>query len=843
VRLSSVIHLYRVRLRSRLVQELLALAGIAVGVGLVFAALIANASLTGSVRQITDGLVGDARFQLAARGPDGFDERLLVDVRRIDGVKAAAPIVEAQANLVGPKGRRSVLLVGGDPRFARLGGRLLRRFRAPELPSLAAFNRQQALALPAPTAKALGLSLGQPIRVEVGTRVVRLSVDAELERRHVGPLAESPVAMVPLGFAQEIAGLSGRLSRIYVQPEQGRDTEVEAGLRRLAGGRLNVRAADADVAIFERAAYPANQSTALFSVFSALVGFLFAFSAMLLTVPQRRRLIADLRMAGHEPWVLVQLLLFDALVLGIAGSLLGLGLGDRLSRLLFDTTPDYLASAFAVGTQRIVTWQSVAIAGAAGVVAACVAVLAPLRDILARPALPARPATGWRERQVAVAGAGCLVVAVAIVIAAPSAAMVAVVALTLALLLLLPLLLCAATSALEALGRPLRSPVPILAILELRSGAAQLRTLAVAATGAIAVFATVAIGGAHADLERGLEASARDIDSNADVWITFEGNANALATTPFSGTGARTAAVGELAGVRAVRAYRGGFLDIGDRRAWVVAPPRAARRPIPPSQIQHGGRSLAEARMRQGGWIALSEAIADEWAVGVGDRVRLPSPSPTAFRVAAVTTNLGWPSGAIVLNADDYARAWGTPAVSALHVELAPGVAAERVRRAVERALGPKLPLRVETRRERVARHYGTASDALSRLTQISVLVLISAALAMAAAMGGMIWQRRRTLAALKVHGYPELELWRALLLESGLLLGTGCLIGAAFGLFGQVLLSRALETITGFPVFYSAAALVAVGILALVTLVAVAMLAVPGWLAVRVRPAPGAPG
>ncbi len=113
--------------------------------------------------------------------------------------------------------------------------------------------------------------------------------------------------------------------------------------------------------------------------------------------------------------------------------------------------------------------------------------------------------------------------------------------------------------------------------------------------------------------------------------------------------------------------------------------------------------------------------------------------------------------------------------------------------------------------------------------------------LAMAAAMGGMIWQRRPALAALKVHGFPQGELWRALLLESGLLLGTGCLIGAVFGLYGQLLLSRALETITGFPVVYSTAGVVAVAILALVTTVAVAMLAIPGWLAVRVRPSPSA--
>jgi len=839
VRLSSVIHLYRVRLRSRLVQELLALAGITVGVALVFAALVANTSLTGSVRQLTDSVVGEATLQLSGRGPEGFDQQIVADVRGIDGVKIAAPVLEARVNVVGPKGRRSVLLLGGDSRFTRLGGTLLPRFTEDGL------GRLTSLGLPTTIADGLGLSLGQPVRVEIGSRTVSVPLGAQLHSNDIGALVQSPVGLMSLRMTQQLSEMTGRITRIFVEPLPGREQEVEAALSRLAGDRLNVLPADAEVAVFEQAAYPTNQSTALFSVFSALVGFLFAFSAVLLTVPQRRRLIADLRMAGHEPWVLIQLLLFDALVLGVAGAVAGLALGDQLSRHLFDSTPGYLSSAFAVGSQRIVTWQTVAIAGGAGIVAACVAVLAPLNDILARhPRRSASSLVGGRsERWTAAAGIACLLATTAVIVLVPDAAMVGIVSLTLALLLLLPMLLSLVTSAFEVLGRVLKSPVPILAILELRSRSAHMRTLALAATGAIAVFATVAIGGAHADLERGLDASARDIDGNADIWVTFEGAANMLATTPFANPREETQAIRGLPGVREVRSYRGSFLDVGDHRAWVLAPPRTTAKPIPPTQIRRGELALAAARVKAGGWVSLSEAIAEEHGVGVGDRVELPSPVPTSFRVAAVSTNLAWPPGAIVLNADDYARAWGTRAVSALQIDVAPGASVSRVARAVEQRLGPQLPLRVETKRQRTERHYGTARDALSRLTQISVLVLISAVLAMAAAMGGMIWQRRPTLAALKVHGYPEVELWRALLLESGLLLGTGCLIGALFGLYGQVLLSRALESITGFPVIYSAAGLGALAVLALVTVVAVTVLAIPGWFAVRVRPAPGIPG
>jgi putative ABC transport system permease protein len=212
------------------------------------------------------------------------------------------------------------------------------------------------------------------------------------------------------------------------------------------------------------------------------------------------------------------------------------------------------------------------------------------------------------------------------------------------------------------------------------------------------------------------------------------------------------------------------------------------------------------------------------------------------MRVAAVMTNLAWPPGAIVLNADDYADAWGSDALAGLHVDLGSGASPAMAADAIDRTLGPRLPLEVETRQQRTLRHYATARDALSRLNQISALVLASAVLAMAAAMGGMIWQRRPSVARLKVHGFSELELWKAMLLESSLLLGTACVVGGAFGLYGQVLLSRALEVVTGFPLIYSTAAVTALGILALVTSVAVTMLALPGWLAVRVGPARGLP-
>ena len=65
---------------------------------------------------------------------------------------------------------------------------------------------------------------------------------------------------------------------------------------------------------------------------------------MLLTVPQRRRLIADLRVAGHGAPVVIQVLLFDALVLGTVGVVVGLLIGDAALAPPVQRDPGYLRS-------------------------------------------------------------------------------------------------------------------------------------------------------------------------------------------------------------------------------------------------------------------------------------------------------------------------------------------------------------------------------------------------------------------------------------------------------------------------------------------------------------------
>jgi putative ABC transport system permease protein len=569
------------------------------------------------------------------------------------------------------------------------------------------------------------------------------------------------------------------------------------------------------------------------------VGFLFAFNAMLLTVPQRRRLIADLRRDGYTPRTVIAVLLLDAVVLGVLACVLGLALGEELSIHLLHSNPAYLSLAFAVGSQRIVSWQSVALATGGGMLAAIVAVLSPLRDILSRDPLaaigPRKTAGAARAagRQ-ALVGLACLAAATALLLSAPQDAIPGMVLLVAALLLELPIVLGATLALVRRLAALVVSPVPHVAAMEL--SAARARAVAIAATGAIAVFGSVAIQGAHGDLLAGLDNAARDMNAFTDVWVSPAGSYNLLMTTPFAPVD--QARLARLPGVRAVRLYRSGLLNIGERRVLVIAPPRAATPLLPGDQLVEGDLRQATARVRAGGWIVLSQALAAEHHLRIGQAWTPPTPDPRSFRIAALSTNVGWAPGAIIMNASDYARAWGSRDASAYSVLLDPGVSPARGAREIEHALGSDSGLAVQTAGQQTGQQLALNREALARLTQIATLIPIAAVLAMAAAMGAMVWQRRPRLAKLKLEGFPRAELWRTILLESLLLLGVGCLTGAVFGLYGQQLADRALADVVNFPVVYSITALTALQSLALVTATALAILAIPGYVAASVPPA-----
>ena len=829
------------RVRAHPVQEALAGAGATIGVALVLAVLATNGSIAGNARALVHGIAGSARLELVARGDDGFAARTLVRVRALRDVAAASPLLEQRAAIRGPSGREAVDLVGVDGSIVALHGVVTHQLD----PTLLRVLRG-GLMLPGSVAATVGADgrtvRGRTVELELRGRLRRLRVSTVLGSPLIGPAADAAVAIAPLAHVQALAGLHGRIARILVTPRAGRDAAVRRRLERIAAGRITVAPVAQEVGLIAQAAAPSHQATGLFAAIAAVCGALLVFNAMLLTAPERRRSVAVLRVAaGYGTRDVAAIVLFDAVASGAIASLLGVGLGSVLARTLFAAAPSFLSFAFALSGHVAIPPATALLVGAGGVLVTCLAAAPLLLDLRrSRPLDAVERDAGEAGQQLATSARRAMGAVAAVLLAGatvvawrtPPETIPVIGALAVATALAVPWLCVAVARLLRRAAD--RAGWHAVSLACEGVGARTLRAAALAAMAAVAVCGCLAIEGAHRDVLRGLDRDFAEHLRGADVWVTAGRAENSLTTEGFPAAAA-AARIRGLAGVRSVAASYGGLLDLGSRRVWILAPSPRGAAPIPPSQLLHGDLATADARIRGGGWIAVSNVLAAARHVRLDGRFALPTPSGArTYRVAAIVTNLGWSPGAIVMSAASYRRDWREPDPTALAVSLRAGASPAAASRAIERALGGGSALRAQTTAARDAQFRALARDGLARLSQISTLLLIAAALSLAAGTIAATWQRRLSLAVLRFSGHRPREVWRVVLLEATIVLGTGAAAGTASGVAGHRLLARWLTATTGYPApFAIAPRQIAVLVGALLG-IAVTLIAAAGTRAVR---------
>ncbi len=847
MRPTDLVYFYRRRLRVHAVPELLAGIGVAIAVALVFATLVASASISGSAGELVHTVIGPASLQIRARGSEGMPFGMLARVESLPGVKQAGPLLEQTATIVGPSGSRvTVDLASTDTSLVVLDG------LAHTLPI--STLSPGGLGLSTTTAQALGLTGAQPktavVSLQLRGRSIPSKVSAILGRETFGALWQGRVAVMPLDDLQRLAGLPGQITRVLVQTKPGAQQRVRKELEALAGGRFTVQPANADLRLLEQALRPSDQASGFFAAISALLGFLLAFNALLLTVPERRQAIANRRLDGHKRSAIVQMVLFQALCLGVAACGVGLCGGYLLAHGLLHQSTGYLTEAFTLGTRTVVGIRPLVLSVLGGLLATFAASTVPLLDLRGNRSLnavytqggvPGNTLNSGAQRRLAVVATVLVGAATAMFALAPNLALLACALLALASVCVVPLAFVGVLRlARELTDRSEHFSVLAEALTSLKG--TTVRSLALAGTGAVAIFGSIALGGSREDLLHGISGFTRSYSADAPIWVTNPGDNQATVGFRPDRYEQRIAAVPAVA---SVNSFQGGFLQLGNRRVWVIARPPGEDAKVLTSQISSGNVAVAVRRLGEGGWIAVSKQIADEHHAAIGGTLTLPTPSGTvALRVAATTTNLTWPPGVIFMASADYTQYWEPtrsptqpPVPTALAVHLRPGTNIGLARQAIVQALGPSSGLEVATAAHREASINTLANEGLNQLAEISTLLLLAAILALVAAGTSAMWQRRASLAGLRLDGLKPHRLRRILLAESALMLGAGCLTGAIAGIYGQVIIDGYLKTITGFPVVRLGATFRPLEVFAVVIAVVLTLVTIPGWFASRVPP------
>lgn len=808
--LGTLLLFYRRNVRVQPVRELMAIAGIAAGVALLFTVQVAHHTITGSFQQIASGVAGNANLEVASRNSSGFSESISEEIERTPGVRVVAPLLQEPIVAVGRSGRRALMLVGATGAILHLHGRLSQQFLLTGLSSL----RKGFLLLTGATANSIGVHPGMSVTILNRGREWHLALAAIVPGAKLGAAGESPVAAAPLPIVQALAQASGAVSRVLIQTSPGQQSAVSARLRARLGPTLNVRPTTTEARLLENAAGPEREITLLFSAISIVAGIILAYAALLMAGDDRRRFVVYLIEIGTPESMIIASLAFDALVLGVIGTLAGLIAGDAISLVAFRSVPGYIAAAFPVGGQRVVGIQIVLISIAGGMFAAFTAAALPAIAILRSGAAAEPEAIG---RSLAFAGrarisstvsfAGGLILAVTAVLVSelsPGATVVAIVALAVGLILCLPLSARGLVALARCMARHSSDPSARLSVAELRRSPT--RSVALLATGTIAVFLTVTISGSVADVQRAVRSGAAGLLASADLWVKPGGPENVYTTQLLAARGAEER-LGRVPAVHSVLAWKDTFFDLPRRRVWVLGVPPQLGSQIVPSQLESGSLRTADRRLREGGWIALSRTVASEYHVGVGATITLPTPAgPKSFRVAALTANYGWLPGAIVMNREDLARDWQEHTPTQLAVTLEPGVPLADGKAAVERALPAGTVVAVKTARERRQEVSAVLGSTLSRLNDTTLVVLIGTIVSVIALITAAISQRRGRLDSLLSIGMGFAQFTRLIFYESGSMLLGGCLIGFGAGVLGQSLIDKWLQHTTGAPVRFAPA-------------------------------------
>jgi putative ABC transport system permease protein len=840
-RLQTLVLFYKPNLRVQPLRELFAIAGVAAGVALLFAVQVAQSSVTGSFEEITHGVAGRATLELAARGPAGFDQHISEEVEEMPDVKAAAPVFQQPIVAVGAKGRRPLTLLGATEQILPLGGKLSSAFQR-----AAEGNRRGLVILTESTADAIGARPGDELTILASGRTEHLTLDATVASSKLGAASGSPIGAAPLAVVQSLAGAQGRISRILIEPRRGREHALLRALDARYGQTLNPRPVATEAKLLGAAAAPEKQVTLLFSAISLVAGIILAFNALLLASQRRRRFVANLvEIAAPESMILATLA-FDALVLGVFGVLFGLAAGEVISRLAYGSLPGYIAAAFPIGGQRIVSLQTVLLAVGGGLLAAFAAAVVPALTILRSTGAVADKESLGRTFSLAlrvrlsdtlIFACGLVFISgsIAASLLAPATTVGGLIALALGLVLCLPmgtryLLGLARTLSLRSGDAPTQ-----LSVAELRTAPA--RSVALLATGAIATLLMVLIGGSVADVKHAARTGATDLFSSGQLWIKPGGPENVYTTQPFAYVETKRR-LEQTRTVASVLPWRDAFLDLPKRRVWVLGVPPQLAAQIAPSQLIDGSLAVADRRLREGGWAAISQTIARERHLHLGEAFTLPTPSGNhRLRLAATIANYGWLPGAIVMNGDEQARLWRSSAATELSVGLRAGVPIGRGRDTVRAALPREVALHVQTAAERRAEVSSVLGSTLSRLNATTLVVLVATIVSVITLMASAIWQREGRIEELSALGLSSGQFARLVSYESGLMLLNGCLLGVGAGLLGQYLIDGWLHETTGASLRYAPAWLLGlrtVGIAAVICAVASTIVVAQGRAAAR---------
>lgn len=757
-------------------QVSLTVLGVALGVGVVVAMDLAMESARRAFRLSAEAVGGRATHWIVGSG-GGVPDSVYAALRVRGGVRPAAPVVEEFVGSPALPGR-ALRVLGVDPlaegpfRRLALGGEGVEALWRLLGPGGGAFLGRE-------TAWEAGVGVGDSLPVAVAGRVRHVQVVGLLEAGdELSRQGMRGLVLMDVGRAQELLGKVGTLDRVDLLLPAGEEGERRRAeiQQRLPPG-LTVREAEGRGRAFDGMLRAFQLNLTALSLLALLFGGFLIFNTMTFSVVQRRPFLGILRTLGVTRGEVTKLVLGEAVLLGAAGTALGLVLGVFLGTGLVKLVTRTINDLYFVLEVQGVS-PSPSLLGKGVVLGVGVAVLASLPPALEAAGSPARlvllrsileEKAARAVPLAALAGGASLGMGLAL-LALPSRSVTvgfgALFGVVLGFALLTPMATALLVQGLAGALRRRAGPLAVLAVRGLVG--AMSRTAPAMAALVMAVAVTVGLGTMIGSFRRSVD---RWLDTTlqADLYISAPG----LLSSRAQGTLDPEVVEGilslpEVAGFNTYREIRSEDQGGGFRLLALRLDPRGEKA----FDFRQGGGVGAFEAFRGGEGVLVSEPLAYRRGWRVGDEVAIATDSgPRRFRVAGVFRDYSSEQGVVMVDRGVFERWWRMGGVTSLGLFLREGVAQGTVAERIEGlAARQGQSLVVRSTRDLKAASLGIFDRTFTITVVLRLLAFGVAFTGVLSALMALQLERSRELGVLRALGMTPRELWGMITAQTGLL-------------------------------------------------------------------------
>ena len=811
---------------SRPSRTMLTMFGVIIGVTVIIAISIANEGAIGALNTLFGVVAGTSDLVVMSSTDDeeGFPEEARRRVVTVRGVQAAAPSVHAVAPLVGDEGPSSSLDVMASMGGLAGGGGLtlygvdptldpeVRVYELIEGDWLADDLDLREVVLVKDFADDEGLEVGDDIHVLTPGGIEPIRIIGLISKEGAGQLNNGMFGAMPIRAAQDIFQRAGDLDQIdiIVSDEQRTTLGLEA-LREEIGGRLGDRySVNFPASQGERVAQMTavtSMGISMFGTIALFVGAFLIYNAFSMTVVERTREIGMMRTIGMTREQVTRQLLVEAAILGVTGSVLGIGCGIMLARGLI------LAISLGLGQappQAHVPIGGVVNAGITGVVVTILAALIPARQagrVSPLEALRVRglQKEGWLARRGWIAGGALMAVALLLflLVDLPAEAQISITTGSLLMLFLGGTMITPIT-----IGPWETAIRPVMRRVfggEGRLGGSNIRRSKMRTT----MTVTALMVGVAMLLS--MQSMSGSLMSDVVEWVDgyMGGDLYVYSSMPM-----------RLEFGERLEAIEGVYAAAPGRYLYVtVKPPDGSSDTValnvvdPEKHSEVGAFTFTEtmgdeaqsmARFAQGDAVLLATLLAGQYSLGVGDTLTIQTRrGQRDFEIAGIVVDFYDQGKVIEASWRDMRQYFRVDDVNAFQVGVEPGYDLQKVRDTIERLYGTRRDVKSFSNRAMKEMVTGTTAMVSGLFTVLSSIAVVVASLGVVNTLLMNVMERTREIGMLRSVGMTRFQVMKMILAESAVMGMLGGALGILLGMVLARVFVEAANTTQGYDLAY----------------------------------------